>query len=188
MPNPPINRVMEYLETALNENLPQITSNLVVLFFVVGYNLGRIYYNKAQEDKLAGDRELAMSYLRKIVDIVPEQLPEWQLLPPRMFAARYYHQEGDDEAAGREACPSRQLALEPLSDDDEGNELSAFWHILFSTIPFGDEKNATAALAMIGKTFNAWPPFEEALLFELECDDNCGHVWKDPGDMGWCKY
>jgi tetratricopeptide (TPR) repeat protein len=86
VPNRPIDKVRELLETAVRDDLPRATLNAPALFFAVGDMLGKIYLAKAREAKDAGDNQLAMEFLNKMTEIVPEQVPEWQLLlPPCLF-------------------------------------------------------------------------------------------------------
>jgi hypothetical protein len=55
----------------------------------------------------------------------------------------------------------------------------AYQKILYAVIPFKDEVNAAAALAMMKLEAPGGN-------FSITCSCSCGYTWKDPGDMWWC--
>jgi tetratricopeptide (TPR) repeat protein len=171
-----VERVRVLLEDAARD-LPYTDLDLPRAFFLVGYRLGTIYLGRAQRAKTENKPELAQEWLQRLVDIVPEQINEDQMrLPLSLFAARYHHVHGDEESALDLVHNTLGMAIELLSDDDASNDKLAFRKILYAVIPFGDVRNAQAALAML----------KRAGRFEIPCSCGCGHTWTTPGDMWWC--
>ncbi|KAJ5671389.1 hypothetical protein N7507_000516 [Penicillium longicatenatum] len=179
LPELPLEKVTELLETAAMDDIPKTTLNPTVAFFLIGYRLGRIYLDKAIEAKNAGRPEKAIETLRMMQKVVPEQVNEDQMrLPLRLFSARYYKQQDDLDSAWKMAHNTLQMAIELLSDDDDSNDTLAYIKILHAAIPFGDEKNARAALALTKVC--------EGDRFSLKCSCKCGTQWTSPGNMWWC--
>jgi tetratricopeptide (TPR) repeat protein len=173
----PINEVKNLLEAAARD-VPYTNLDLAAAFFLVGYRLGTIYLDNAKAARANGKEDEANAWLRQMADIVPEQVTEDQMrLPLRLFAARYYHIYGNQEAAHSSAHNTLKIAVELLSDNDSTNDIFAYTKILYAVIPFEDVDNAAAALAMMKL---------EAPSFKLDCSCQCGHVWTAPGDMWWC--
>ena len=173
----PTEKVRDVLEDAVRD-LPYTNFDLPSHFFLVGYRLGAIYLGEAQKAKDDKRNEAVQKALKKLEDILPEQLNEDQMrLPLSLFCARYYLKIKDPESARDKVHNTLKMAVELLSDNDASNDILAYWKILFATIPFGDERNATAALAMMKKGGD----------FEMKCSCGCGHIWDTPGEMWWCK-
>jgi hypothetical protein len=175
----PIDRILELLEAAAGD-VPYTNTDLAATFFLVGYRLGSIYLDKAKAAKNAGQEDEAKGWLRRMSAIVPEQVTENQMrLPLSLFAARYYYIYNDLETARRMAHNTLRMATELLSDDDSTNDMLAYKKILYGVIPFKDEVNAAAALAMIKLE-------SPGGNFTLTCSCPCGHTWAAPGDMWLC--
>ena len=179
LPDLPLDKITNLLEKAAKEVIPYTTLDPTAAFFRVGYRLGRIYLDKAIEAKNAGNVELAAKHLRQMSRIVPEQVNEDQMrLPLRLFSARYYIQQRDLPKAQQMAHNTLQMAIELLSDEDDSNDTLAYTKILYAVIPFGDEKNVAAALAML--------KVSEGDQFFIRCSCKCESGWFTPGDMWWC--
>lgn len=175
----PIDDVKNLLEDAARD-VPYTNLDLAAAFFLVGYRLGTIYLGNAKAAREAGKEDEAGAWLRQMADIIPEQVTEDRMrLPLRLFAARYYHLYGNQEAARTSAHNTLKIAMELLSDSDSSNDIFAYTKILYAVIPFEDVDNATTALAMM--------KLEAASgEFNISCSCQCGHTWKAPGDMWWC--
>ncbi|KAJ5622596.1 hypothetical protein N7528_005828 [Penicillium herquei] len=179
IPEFPLERITTLLEAAAKEDIPYTTLDATVAFFRVGYRLGRIYLDKAVEAKRVGNPELAVETLKKMSSVVPEQVNEDQMrLPLRLFSARYYKEQEDLVNARKMAHNTLKMAIELLQDDDESNDTLAYTKILYASIPFGDLKNVTAAVAML--------KFSEGDQFLIQCSCKCEMGWTFPGDMWWC--
>ncbi|KAJ5804859.1 hypothetical protein N7474_010746 [Penicillium riverlandense] len=175
----PTDDIMKVLEAAAAD-VPYTNTDLAATFFLVGYRLGTIYLDKAKAAKEAGHEDEAKDWLRRMSSVVPEQVTENQMrLPLSLFAARYYYIYNDLESARSMVHNTLRMAVELLSDDDSTNDMLAFQKILYAVIPFKDEVNAAAALAMMKLEAPGGS-------FSISCSCSCGHTWKEPGDMWWC--
>ena len=169
----PIPKVRQVLEDAIKD-LVRTDLDLARSFFLIGYRLGAIYLGEARQAK---SPEAAKKSLTKLVNIVPESIMESEMrLPLSLFAARYYTLQGDKKSAQAEAHNTLKVAMELLSDNDPSNDLFAYRKILYATIPFEDEKNVNAALAMMKLETN----------FTMTCSCGCGETWDTPEDMWFC--
>ncbi|KAI2894869.1 hypothetical protein CBS11852_4863 [Aspergillus niger] len=136
------------------------------------------YY--VQQAMAAGpDTEAVSAYLEKIETLLPEGVPEAEvILPPRVYIARYYKKQGNLSEAKRIARHVVQLSLEILSDDDEGNDLPAYNQLLSIFIAFGDIKNALATRALIAVHF---------MEQQIDCDGDCNRSMNIAEEMKWCQ-
>ncbi|KAL2867422.1 uncharacterized protein BJX67DRAFT_381124 [Aspergillus lucknowensis] len=176
---PPTDQVMQLLEAAAGD-IPHTNMNMAAAFFLVGYRLGTMYLSNAKRARTAGDENEAKRWLRKMAEVIPEPVKEDQMrLPLRLFAARYHSIYGNTEKAYRAAHTTLRVALELLSDNDSTNDIFAFTKILYAVIPFGDDANAAAALALMKLGAGS-----ENFLIPCSCE--CGSKWEAPGDMWWC--
>ncbi|OJJ36091.1 hypothetical protein ASPWEDRAFT_156490 [Aspergillus wentii DTO 134E9] len=190
IPNRREDKVIGLWETALKEDLPRSDLDMDTCLHLVVGKLGAAYLHNAREAKSAGDPEVAMEFLGKISDMLPEEVPAWQLLlPPQLFTARYHYLEGDETQARYHVRNTVQVALEILSDDDEGNDLAAYWRFLGAFLPFDDDKNVLTALSMItiNHRFQENENKEPEYSMSFDCDGHCGHVWNPPSEMWLCK-
>ncbi|KAF9883625.1 hypothetical protein FE257_003132 [Aspergillus nanangensis] len=82
-----------------------------------------------------------------------------------------------------------QVALELLSDEDEGKdvEVEAYGKLLLIFITLGDEKNAFTALAMMALERRV--DHGNSLQYDMNtpCTGRCGHVWKFSNEISVCK-
>ncbi|KAJ5102219.1 hypothetical protein NUU61_004441 [Penicillium alfredii] len=147
--------------------------NPAAAFFLVGYRLGTIYLGKAKWAKEGKQEDEAKRWLHRLSEVVPEQVPENQMrLPLSPFAARYYHNYGNLQAARSAAHNTLRMAMELLSDGDSTNDILAYKKILYAVILFEDEINAATALAMM----KVEAP--DGVL-SMDCSCHCGHRWKE---------
>lgn len=171
--------VLELLEAAAAD-VVYTDEDPAAAFFRVGYRLGAIYLRNATRAKNAQNMPEAQLWLDKMPGIIPEQVKEDQMrLPLSLYAARYHHSEGNNDAARSAAHNTLKMAIELLSDTDPSNDIFAFQKILYAVIPFNDERNAATALAMMKISS---PPGR----FAIPCSCGCGHIWFSPGEMWWC--
>jgi tetratricopeptide (TPR) repeat protein len=176
---PPTEDILKLLEAAAGD-VPYTNTDLAATFFHVGYKLGTIYLGKAKEARKAGQDIEAKEWLHKMSTVVPEEVTENQMrLPLSLFAARFYYINNDLEAARSMAHNTLRMAIELLSDGDSTNDELAYKKILYAVIPFKDEVNAAAALAMLKLEAPGG-------RFSLSCSCSCGHEWSAPGNMWWC--
>lgn len=192
-------QVIELLETALEKDSPQSHLGMTKFFMLAGSNLAAMYLRKVRKAKAAADPERTTELLSKMANMIPEELPEWQLdFPPQLFTARYYVLERDYARARHLAHTTFQLSLELLSDDDVSNDILAFERLFFAFVPFGDQKNAATALAMVAlcqRTAAAADGEEgedrsesQEWGFSIPSDGDRERVlWNQPGDVSWCK-
>lgn len=179
LPSTPIDTVRELLESAARD-VPYTGMDPAAAFFIVGYRLGTIYLGNAKRAKNVPDEAEASKWLRRMSEVVPEQVPEDQMrLPLRLFATRYYKVYDDLKSARRAVHNALKMAIELLSDNDSTNDMLAYTEILFTVIPFEDVDNATTALALMKLD-------SPDQVFSLACSCGCGHMWDAPGDMDWC--
>lgn len=172
----PEDQVVKLLEGAAKD-VPYTGMNLEDAFFLVGYRLGAIYLKRA---RAAGNPDKAQKWLQRMAKVVPEQVKEDQMrLPLRLFATRYHVVSENLEAAHRLAHNTLKIAMELLGDGDNTNDIFAYSKILYAAIPFKDEDNVAAALAMMKR--EAGPGG-----FAIPCSCKCGRKWDEPGDMYWC--
>jgi tetratricopeptide (TPR) repeat protein len=161
---------------ALKEDIPQSTSNTVLPFLIT--KLGPIYLQKARASET--DTEAMSTWIHKIDTLLPEGVPEKAaLFPPQIYLARYYQVQGEVIKAKQITRSVVELALEILSDDDEGNDIDAYLKLLSVFIPLGDEKNTLATLAMIS---SSW---DKRSLFA--CNGDCRTSWDSSDEMWWCR-
>lgn len=171
--------VLELLEAAAGD-VVYTDEDPAVAFFRVGYRLGAIYLRNATSAKHAQNMAEARFWLDRMPGIIPEQVKEDQMrLPLSLYAARYHHLEGNNDAARNAAHNTLKMAMELLSDSDPSNDMFAFQKILYAVIPFKDERNAATALAMIKIS-------SPSGKFAIPCSCGCGHIWLSPGEMWWC--
>ncbi|KAL2858593.1 hypothetical protein BJY01DRAFT_230757 [Aspergillus pseudoustus] len=177
-PVTPLETIMELLLAAAKD-VPYSGLNMPDALFRVGYRLATIYLDKAKQ---ANDNDAeAESWLRKISEIVPEQVSEDQMrLPLRLFAARYHVIKGNEKAARQAAHNSLRMAAELLADSDASNDLLAYSKILYAVTPFGDENHARAATYMIKSESGPGG-------YQVYCSCKCGKRLDDPGDQWRCK-
>jgi tetratricopeptide (TPR) repeat protein len=172
----PLEEITTLLEAAAGD-VPYTGMNMEETFFRVGYKLGTIYLDHAKQ---AQDAETAKQWLRKMAEIVPEQVSEPQMrLPLTLFAARYHKIRGDDDAARREAHNTLKMAVELLADGDDSNDMLAYSKIIHAVTPFGDVEHArTAAYLMKLES--------DPGTFKVLCSCKCNFESDDPGDMWRC--
>ncbi|KAJ5741022.1 hypothetical protein N7493_000894 [Penicillium malachiteum] len=126
------------------------------------------------------DTEAVSNYLREIETLLPEGVPEADvLIPPRVYVARYYWKQGNQVQAKQIARDIVHLSLDILSDDDEGNDLPAYNQLLSVFIAFGDVNNALATRALIALNFGG------AQL--VACDGECNRSWPVSDETQWCQ-
>ncbi|KAJ6098213.1 hypothetical protein N7499_002587 [Penicillium canescens] len=172
----PMTKVRDVLEDAVKD-LTHTNLDLPRAFFLVGYRLGAIYLREAKKARADKGPDAAEKALKKLGDIVPEALMESQMrLPLSLFAARYHKINQDDESARASAHNTLRVAIELLSDKDSSNDLLAYQKILYAAIPFQDERNVNAALAMM----------KLETPFMMTCSCGCGHTWDTPENMWFC--
>lgn len=171
--------VLDLLEAAAAD-VVYTEEDPAVAFFRVGYRLGAIYLQNATTAKNIQNMSEARFWLDKMASIIPEQIKEDQMrLPLSLYAARYHHIDGNNDAARSAAHNTLKMAMELLSDNDPTNDMFAFQKILYAMIPFKDERNVATALAMMKMS-------SPSGRFSIPCSCRCGHVWLSPSEMWWC--
>ncbi|CAG7957071.1 unnamed protein product [Penicillium nalgiovense] len=192
-PNRREDKVIQLWEHALNDHpLPVLYVGLPVIFA----GLGGLYLQRALVAKTNEDPHSVADYLRKISDMVPEEVTQSQLLlPPQLYLARFYHVSGNDAKAREIVRTLVQVALELLSDEDAKNDSQAFGKLLFVFIPLGDKKNVAAALALAALSSSSDDSDdsddsdngeEPEIDIGIPCHGQCKHLWKVPSEMWIC--
>ncbi|GFF30246.1 hypothetical protein IFM61606_10501 [Aspergillus udagawae] len=180
-PTVSLDQVTKLLEAAAKD-VPYTGLNMADAFFRVGYRLGTIYLDKAKQAKSEGKDKEAELCLRKMADVVPEQVLEAQMrLPLRLFAARYHTIQGNEKAARLAVHNTLKMAVELLADRDSTNDMLAYAKILNAVTAFGDEEHARTAWYMM-RIDNPIPGG-----FVVSCSCPCGFRSGDPGGMWRCK-
>ena len=215
LPNPPIDTIEITLQSVLKFELPRVPINSHFAFFYLYESiLAKIYLRKALEQHDSGNHGLAVEYVNKMSEMVPEQIPETNLIcPPCFYAVRYYHRQGDSKTARQVIHNALEIALELLSDDDASNDIYAHLKIRYMCTAFGDKDNTATAMAMsmlsehaydVGRKAkeNRHKETKEAPLdteigedgnrkfdtdFTQECDCGCDYRSKNPGGVWFCK-
>ncbi|CAG7978393.1 unnamed protein product [Penicillium nalgiovense] len=164
-------RAIKHWRQALENADPYLLSMLISC--VAPY-----YLQKAAAS--GSDTEAVSAYLRDIETLLPEGVPEADvIIPPRVYTARYYWKQGNKIQAKQIARDIVNLSLEILSDDDEGNDLPAYNQLLSVFIAFGDMTNALATRALIVLNFDE--------VQSVVCDGECNRSWSLSEETQWCQ-
>ncbi|KAI9373279.1 hypothetical protein BJX61DRAFT_541905 [Aspergillus egyptiacus] len=140
-------RAIKLWETALKDDLPRSFLDIDYILPSLTVKLAPIYLSRARSAER--DSETARDYLQRIASITPDEASESNvILPAKLYLARYYQVEGDEEKAKQIVRSVIKLALEMLSDDDRDNDYLAYWRLLLVFLPLNDDHNALAAVTM----------------------------------------
>ncbi|KAJ6035919.1 hypothetical protein N7540_000198 [Penicillium herquei] len=164
-------RAIQHWRQALNHADPYLLS--LIISCIAPYYL--------QKAAMSGsDTEAVSNYLKEIETLLPEGVPEADvLIPPRVYVARYYWKQGNKVQAKQIARDIVHLSLDILSDDDESNDLPAYNQLLSVFVAFGDMTNALATRALIALNFG------EAQ--SVACDGECNRSWHVSEETQWCQ-
>ncbi|KAJ5110586.1 hypothetical protein N7532_001121 [Penicillium argentinense] len=192
-PNRREDKVIELWETSLKNDFPSSGLGGSELLAETAAKLGGIYLQRALVAKKKGDLDSVAEYLRRISDILPEEVNQSQLvLPPQLYLARFHHVSREYAKARELVRTMVQVALELLSDDDEKNDSEAFAKLLYVFIPLGDEKNVAAVSALFALG-TLWNESDESgngegreYDIDLQCSGLCEHKWRVPSEMWIC--
>ncbi|KAJ5714353.1 uncharacterized protein N7483_011534 [Penicillium malachiteum] len=126
------------------------------------------------------DAEAVSTYLKEIETLLPEGVPEADvLISPRVYVARYHWKQGNKVQAKQIAREIVHLSLDILSDDDESNDLPAYNQLLSVFIAFGDMTHALATRALIALNFGG--------AQSVACDGECNRSWPVSEETQWCQ-
>ncbi|KAL3472463.1 hypothetical protein BJX99DRAFT_262251 [Aspergillus californicus] len=187
LPNRREDKIIRLMETAVKDDFPlsglDPDKDLLELYEV----LGPLYLEKARIARAKADTESAMDYVRRISAMVPEEVNQSNLtFSPQVYVARFYHSAGNHAKARQIVRTIVQIALEILSDDDEGNDIEAVRKLFFVFLPLGDRNNSLAALRLIvlnTRVEGIEPPY---YTFSTLCSGACHHRWTAPSEMWVC--
>jgi tetratricopeptide (TPR) repeat protein len=196
----PEDQIIELWEAALKVDLPSSDFEVAGRLSQIYAGLGGLYLQRALVAKDNADPAAAEDSLRRLSDMVPEEVTQAQLpLPPQLYIARFHHVNGDHAKAREIVRTLVQIALELLSDEDTKNDYQAFAKLLYIFIPLGDKKNTVAAwtlLALCTKAEHEADPDssddsdddddEPNYYLGLSCFGQCKHQWKVPSKIQIC--
>jgi tetratricopeptide (TPR) repeat protein len=164
-------RAIKYWRRALDANDKYLLSALIS-------NIAPYYIQKA--DASGSDPEAVSNYLKKIETLLPEGIPEGDVIvPPRIYIARYFLRQGNKFKAKQIARDSVKPCLDILSDDDEGNDLPAYNQLLSVFVAFADMANLMAVRALMVLHFKG-----KQLL---HCNGQCNRRWSIEEETQWCR-
>lgn len=164
-------KAVKHWRRALDGADPYLMSTLIS-------SIAPYYLQKA--DASASDPESVSTYLTEIETLLPEDVPEADVIfPPKVYIAQYYWRQGNKVQAKQIARDIVQLSLDILSDDDEGNDRPAYNQLLSVFIAFGDMTNALATRALIVLNFGD----REVIA----CDGECNRSWPISDETQWCQ-
>ncbi|KAK1147409.1 hypothetical protein N8T08_001491 [Aspergillus melleus] len=164
-------RAVALWEIALKDDLPRSFLDVEEILPSLTIKLAPVYLRRARAAE--HDSEMAHEYLRRISEILPDEVAENKILfPAKLYLSRYYQVKGDQAKAKQIARSVVKISLEILSDDDKHNDYLAYWRLLLVFLPLADDQNASAAVIMAAlasqSSLDTNTGREEALLENLQ--------------------
>ena len=140
-------RAIALWEIALKDDLPRSFLDVEDILPSLTIKLAPVYLRRARAAEQGSDT--ARDYLRRISEILPDEVAENKILfPAKLYLSRYYEVKGDQAKAKQIARSVVEISLEILSDDDKNNDYLAYWRLLLVFLPLDDDQNAEAAVIM----------------------------------------
>ncbi|PLB45749.1 hypothetical protein P170DRAFT_439473 [Aspergillus steynii IBT 23096] len=164
-------RAVALWEIALKDDLPRSFLDVEDILPSLTIKLAPVYLRRARAAE--HDSDMAHDYLRRISEILPDEVAENKILfPAKLYLSRYYQVKGNQAKAKQIARSVVEISLEILSDDDKDNDYLAYWRLLLVFLPLDDDRNASAAVIMASLASQASTDTnigrEEALVEDLQ--------------------
>lgn len=177
-------KIIYQFETALNEDLPNTRHDVESMLECLIPRLGGLYMGHLSAAKAKEDTELVNEVLNNICHLVSEQVPDWQLLfPPQLFAARYFHLQGDDAQARQVLRHLFKISIALLSDGDDGNDAPAYIRLFYACLVFDDDENAITAAHMA-----AWNTMYYSIsTWTIPCEPHREEEWDTNNEVWVCR-